>query len=97
MERPKERVFRGYLSSADVERLYPARVARIARGKLTYADKGRINEEVSRIDQESRGGHFNGIDYFHFRFSRTGRPDDRFFVAAAAASTCAGKPSGANT
>src|SRR6266851_9644275 len=71
-ERPKERIFRGYLSSADVERLYPARVARIARGELTYADRGRINEEVSCIDQEWRGGHFNGIEYFHFRFPEQG-------------------------
>src|SRR5260370_11653313 len=73
-ERPKERIFRGYLSSADVERLYPARVARIARGELTYADRGRINEEVSRIDQEWRGGHFNGIEYFHFRVPEQGAP-----------------------
>src|SRR5260370_3586092 len=71
-ERPKERIFGGYLTSADVERLYPARVARIARGELTYADRRRINEEVSRIDQEWRGGHFNGIDYFHFRFPEQG-------------------------
>jgi hypothetical protein len=71
-ERPKERIFRGSLSSADIERLYPARVARIARGELTYADKGRINEEVSCIDQEWRRGHFNGIDYFHFRFPEQG-------------------------
>jgi hypothetical protein len=71
-ERPEERVFRGFLSSADIERLYPARVARIARGELTYADRGRINEEVSRIDREWRGGHFNGIDYFHFRFPEQG-------------------------
>jgi hypothetical protein len=72
MEQRKERVFRGYLSSADVERLYPARVARIARGELTYADRGRINEEVSSIDQEWRGGRFNGIEYFHFRFPHQG-------------------------
>jgi hypothetical protein len=39
--------------------LYPAKVARIARGELTYADSGRINEEASRIDQAWRGGHFN--------------------------------------
>jgi hypothetical protein len=71
-ERPKERIFRGSLSSADIERLYPARVARIARGELIYADKGRINEEVSCIDQEWRRGHFNGIDYFHFRFPEQG-------------------------
>ena len=61
-----------YLSSADVERLYPARVARIARGELTYAERGRINEEVSRIDREWRVGHFNGVEYFHFRFPEQG-------------------------
>jgi hypothetical protein len=72
MDWPKDRIFRGSLSSADIERLYPARVARIARGELTYADRGRINEEVSRIDQEWRSGHFNGIDYFHFRFPEQG-------------------------
>ena len=71
-ERPGARVFRGYLSSADVERLYPARVARIARGELTYAERGRINEEASRIDREWRAGHFNGFEYFHFRFPEQG-------------------------
>ena len=71
-ERPKERIFRGSLSSTDVERLYPARVARIARGELSYADKGRINEEVSCIEREWRRGRFNGIDYFHFRFPEQG-------------------------
>ena len=96
MDLPKERIFRGYLSSADVERLYPARVARIARGELTYADRGRINEEVSCIDQEWRGGHFNGVDYFHFRFPEQGARMTAFFDAAAA-SACARKQSGADT
>ena len=72
MELPKERVFRGSLSSADVERLYPARVARIARGELTDADRGRINGEMSCIDREGHGGQFNGIEYFHFRFPEQG-------------------------
>jgi hypothetical protein len=72
MQRPKERVFRGYLSSGDVERLYPARVARIARGELTYAEKGSLNEEAARIDAEWRGSHFNGIEYLHFRFPEQG-------------------------
>lgn len=72
MDGPKDRVFRGSLSSAEVERLYPARVARIARGELSYADRGRINEEMSCIDREWRGGHFNGIEYFHFRFPEQG-------------------------
>ena len=97
MEPPKERVFRGYLSSADVERLYPARVARIARGELTYAERGRINEEVSRIDREWRAGHFNGVEYFHFRFPEQGArmavlPDEE-----TAASARAGKQRGADS
>lgn len=64
----EDRVFRGYLSSADVERLYPARVVRIDRGELSYADKGRIIERASQIDAEWRGGTFNGLEYLHFRF-----------------------------
>lgn len=67
-----ERVVRGYLSSADVERLYPGRVARIARGELTYSEQGRIIERAGQIDPEWRGGHFNGIEYFHFRFPEQG-------------------------
>ena len=72
MERSGERVHRGYLSSSDVERLYPIKVVRIAHGDLTYADKGRINECAARIDTEWRGGHFNGLEYFHFRFPEQG-------------------------
>jgi hypothetical protein len=67
-----ERVFRGYLCSGDIERLFPGRVARIARGELTYAEKGRILERAGQIDPEWRGGHFNGIEYFHFRFPEQG-------------------------
>jgi hypothetical protein len=67
-----ERVFRGYLCSTDIVRLYPGRVARIARGELTYAERGRILERVGEIDPEWRGGHFNGIEYFHFRFPEQG-------------------------
>ena len=67
-----ERVYRGYLSSADVERLFPGRVARIARGELTYAERGRILERVGEIDRQWRGGDFNGIEYFHFRFPEQG-------------------------
>ena len=67
-----ERIFRGYLSSDDVERLFPGRVARIARGELTYAEKGRIVERCGEIDREWRGGDFNGIEYFHFRFPEQG-------------------------
>jgi hypothetical protein len=57
-----KRVHRGYLCSADVERLFPARVARIARGELTYAERGRILEHAGEIDREWRGGDFNGIE-----------------------------------
>jgi hypothetical protein len=80
MEPPRERVYCGYLSSADVEHLYPAAVARIARGELTYAEKGSINEEVQRIDRESRGGHFNGLEYFHFRFPEHGARTAAFLL-----------------
>jgi hypothetical protein len=72
MERSGERVYRGYLSSSDVERLYPIKVARIAYGELTYADRGRTNECATRIDAQWRGGHFNGLEYFHFRFPEQG-------------------------
>jgi hypothetical protein len=36
---------------------------------------------VSRIDQEWRGGHFNGIEYFHFRFPEQGARRDAAFCA----------------
>lgn len=62
-----ERMPHGYLPSADVERLFPARVARIARGDLTYAEKSLLNERATYIDAHWRGGHFNGLHYFHFR------------------------------
>jgi len=61
-------IARGYLSSTDVERLFPARIARIARGELTYTEKGRIRVKAGDIDAAWRGGTFNGIEYFHFRF-----------------------------
>jgi hypothetical protein len=63
-------IARGYLSSADVERLFPARVARIARGNLTYTEKGRILVKAGEIDPKWRGGKFNGIEHFHFRFPK---------------------------
>ena len=68
MEPTNERVSRGYLSSTNVERLYPACVVRIARGELTYAEQARINGQASRMDSQWRGGDFNGLQYFHFRF-----------------------------
>jgi hypothetical protein len=55
------------LSSAEIERLYPARVPLIARGALSRGDKDRIVEEACRIDEDRRCGSFNGIDTFHFR------------------------------
>ena len=79
MEQSGERVYRGYLSSSDGERLYPINVARIAHGELTYADKGRINECAVRIDTEWRGGHFNGLEYFHSGFPSKARPWPRSF------------------
>jgi len=61
-------IARGSLSSADVERLLPARVSRIARGALTGREEGRILVKAGEIDPKWRGGKFNGIEYFHFRF-----------------------------
>ncbi|SEP41580.1 hypothetical protein SAMN02990966_05938 [Rhodospirillales bacterium URHD0017] len=72
MAASSDRVVRGELGSADVERLYPGRVARIARGELTYAETGRILTKAGSIDREWRGGDFNGIQYFHFRFPEQG-------------------------
>jgi hypothetical protein len=68
MEQSNERVSRDYLSSTNVGRLYPACVVRIARGELTYAEQARINGQASRMDSQWRGGDFNGLQYFHFRF-----------------------------
>ena len=97
MEPPrKERIFRGYLSSADVERLYPARVARIARGELTYAERGRINEEASRIDREWRGGSFTASNTSISAFPNRA-PAWPLSVEPAAASARAGQQPGAET
>jgi hypothetical protein len=72
MEPASERVHRGYLSSGDIDRLYAARVVRIARGQLSYADIGRINEQASLLDRGWRRGDFNGLQYFHFQFPEHG-------------------------
>jgi hypothetical protein len=69
---PGERVSRGCLSSGDGERLYSAKVARIARGTLTSAETRGINEQAARLDPQWRGGPFNGLDTFHFRFPEQG-------------------------
>ncbi|MGD9883641.1 MAG: hypothetical protein AB7F22_08135 [Reyranella sp.] len=72
MEMPSDRIVRGSLSSAAIARLYPVRVARIARGLLTYAEQGRLNESAAQIDRRWRSGCFNGLEYFHFRFPEQG-------------------------
>ena len=69
------------LSSAEVERFYPARVCLIARGQLAYSEKGRINQAADRIDQDHRGGSFNGIDRFHFRHPEQGAALADFLLA----------------
>jgi hypothetical protein len=46
---------------------HPVRVARIARGELTKADRIRLNGRATRIDAQWRGGLFNGFEYFHFQ------------------------------
>ena len=62
-----ERAYRGDLPSIGVECCHPIRVARIARGDLISSEMRRINERATRIDAQWRGGHFNGLEYFHFR------------------------------
>lgn len=72
MEPLAERVHRGYRPSIRGECCHPVRVARIARGDLTPAEKGRINERAARIEEQWRGGHFNGLEYFHFQLPEQG-------------------------
>ncbi len=72
MEASSDRHVRGSLTSADIARLYPVKVARIARGLLTYAEQGRLNESAAQIDRRWRSGLFNGLEYFHFRFPEQG-------------------------
>ncbi len=72
MEPLAERVHRGYRPSSGAECCHPVRVARIARGDLTPVEKGRINERAARIEAQWRGGHFNGLEYFHFRLPEQG-------------------------
>jgi hypothetical protein len=67
MELLAERVHRGDPPSIRGECCHPVRVVRIARGDLTPAEKARINERAARIEAQWRGGHFNGLEYFHFR------------------------------
>ena len=55
-------------SSASIRHASPA--SRAASSPMR--SDGRINEEVSRIDREWRAGHFNGVEYFHFRFPEQG-------------------------
>lgn len=72
METPSDRLVRDSLTSAEMARLYPVKVARIARGLLSYAEQGRLNESAAQIDRRWRSGHFNGLEYFHFRFPEQG-------------------------
>jgi hypothetical protein len=72
MEWLVERAHRGYLPLISGECCHPIRVARIARGDLTPVEKARINERAARIDTQWRGGHFNGLEYFHFRLPEEG-------------------------
>jgi hypothetical protein len=71
MDRPPDRAAR-VLSSADIACLYPVKVARIARGNLSYAEQGSLNACAARIDRRWRSGLFNGLEYFHFRFPEQG-------------------------
>jgi hypothetical protein len=72
MEPLAERVRRGYRASIRGDCCHPVRVARIAHGDLTAAEKARINERAARMDTQWRGGHFNGLEYFHFRLPEQG-------------------------
>lgn len=72
MEALAERVHRGYRPSIRGECCHAVRVARIARGDLTPAEKAMINERAARIEAQWRGGHFNGLEYFHFRLPKQG-------------------------
>jgi hypothetical protein len=56
-----------YSPSQGVVSSHPVRVARIARGELTRADRIRLNGRATRIDAQWRGGLFNGFEYFHFQ------------------------------
>lgn len=56
-----------YRPSQGVVSSHPVRVARIARGDLTKADRIRLNGRANRIDAQWRGGLFNGFEYFHFQ------------------------------
>lgn len=68
------------LSSAEIERFYPAAAPLIARGELSYAEKGRMLDEANRIDEDRRGDSFNGIEYFRFRFPEQGAAMSDFLL-----------------
>lgn len=55
-------------SSSDIERLYPGIALRLARGELLNGEMLKINAECHRIAGAARGGSFNRLQYFHFRF-----------------------------
>ncbi|CAN5908020.1 hypothetical protein BH11PSE3_BH11PSE3_17070 [soil metagenome] len=68
MMQPQTHLAPDRVSAREIERLYPARVARIARGELSPAEREAINERASDIDPEWRGGSFNDLHYFYFRY-----------------------------
>lgn len=72
MDDPQDRSGRGYLTSAGIANLFPMVVARIARGNLTYSERGKLNERAAHIEPRWRAGLFNGIEYFHLRFPEQG-------------------------
>jgi hypothetical protein len=80
MERSSERVFRGYLTPAEAVRAYAIKVARIARGELSAAERCRLEDYAARLDPQGRGGHFNGLEYFHFRHARQGSRMAAFLI-----------------
>lgn len=68
-------------SSHGVVSLYQPRVARIARGELTKAERARLNGRAACIDAQWRGGVFNGFEFFHFQVAQHAATMAAFFVA----------------
>ncbi len=63
---------RGHPSPPDLANVFSVRVARLAHGDVSRVEHDRIREQASRIDSGWRGGPFNGLEYFHFRFPEQG-------------------------
>lgn len=72
MQTSPDRVVRGVPTSAEIAGVYAVKVARIARGTLSCAEQGKLNSCAGEIDRRWRSGHFNGLEYFHFRFPEQG-------------------------